>query len=90
LFASFASGIVGTGGKFTTGINNTSGTSGKILPPVSLIPMATLPRVSLIPVVHLDLRTSPHIFEKFERTLMLFSGAWGRLIHEENLKQKNS
>jgi hypothetical protein len=34
------------------------------------------------------LRTSPHILKKFERTLMLFSGPWGRLINEENLKQK--
>ncbi len=40
-----------------------------------------MPLVSLIPVVHLD-------FEKFEMTLVLFSGAWGKMIHEKNLKQK--
>jgi hypothetical protein len=28
--------------------------------------------------------------KKFEMTLMLFSGAWGKIIHEENLKHKIS
>jgi hypothetical protein len=37
-----------TGGKIATGINNTSETGGKNLPPVSLIPVANLPPVSLI------------------------------------------
>jgi hypothetical protein len=27
--------------------------------------------------------------KKFEMTLMLFSGAWGKVIHEKNLKQKS-
>jgi hypothetical protein len=35
---------------FAPRINNTSETGGKILPPVSLIPVANLPSVSLIPV----------------------------------------
>ncbi len=54
-----------------------------ILPPVSLTPLANLPLVFLIPVVHLDLRISPRMFEKFEMTLGLFSGAWGKMIHEK-------
>jgi hypothetical protein len=29
-------------------------------------------------------------FFKFEMNLMLFSGAWGEVIHEKNLKQKIS
>ncbi len=37
-----------------------------------------LPRGSLIPAVHLDLRISTRNFEKFEMTLLLLSGAWGR------------
>jgi hypothetical protein len=41
-----------------------------ILPPVSLTSVANLPSVSLIPVVHLYLRISPQIFEKFETVLM--------------------
>jgi hypothetical protein len=49
-----------------------------------------LPLVSLIPVVHLDLRISPRILKKFEMTLVLFSGAWGKIIHEKNLEQKIS
>ncbi len=36
----------------------------KILPPVSLTPVANLPPVSLTPVVNLQLRISPRIFEK--------------------------
>jgi hypothetical protein len=66
LFQLFATGVNDTGGKFAAGIivNNTRGTGGKILPPVSLILLANLPPVSLIPVMHLDLRISPRIFEK--------------------------
>jgi hypothetical protein len=67
LFPLFATGVAGTGGKFATGINNTSRTGGKIfhqfipvanLLPVLLIPAAILPPVSLTPVanLHLDLR----------------------------------
>ncbi len=33
---------------------------------------------------------SQRIFVKFEMTLVLFSGAWGKMIHEKNLKQKIS
>ncbi len=40
-------------GQFATGVNNTRGTGGKKLPPVSLTPVA-----------HLDLRIFPQIFEK--------------------------
>ncbi len=39
------------------------------LPPASMTPVANLPPVSLIPVVHLDLRISPQIFEKFRNDL---------------------
>jgi hypothetical protein len=35
------------------------------LPPMSLRPVANFLPVLLIPVVHLDLRISPRIFEKF-------------------------
>jgi hypothetical protein len=69
----FAASIVVTGGKFATGINDTSGasgkfttsiidTGGKFLPLVSMtpvVPVANLPPKSLIPLVHLDLRISP-------------------------------
>jgi hypothetical protein len=41
-------------------------------------------RLSTTPVVHLELQTSPQINEKFETALMVYSGAWGKLIHEKN------
>jgi hypothetical protein len=44
--------------------------------------------VALITVVQLDLCLSPRIFKKVELTL-LFSGAWGKKLHERNLR-KNS
>jgi hypothetical protein len=52
---------------------------------VSLIPVAILPPVLLIPVVHLDLQILYlcEFSEKFEMTLALFSGAWGKMIHEK-------
>ncbi len=58
--AKFATGVIDTGGKFAAGVVGTGGN----LPPVSLTPAANLPPVSLTPVVHLDLQTSPRIFEK--------------------------
>jgi hypothetical protein len=48
--------------------------------------VANLPPVSLIRVVHLDLQI--YLRNKFKITPMLFSGAWGKMIHEKNLKQK--
>ncbi len=75
----FAAGIVDIGGKFATGINNTSRADGIIC--------HNLPPVPLIPVVHLDfVNISANFRKKFEMTLVLFSGAWGKMIHEKNLK----
>jgi hypothetical protein len=54
-----------------------------------MTPVANLLPVSLTPVVQLDLQISPRIFEKIEIILMLLSGAWGKLIHEKNQKQKS-
>ncbi len=55
-------------------------TGGKFVPGV----VTNLPLVPLIPVVHLDMRISPRIFEKFETVLTVYSGAGGKLIHEKN------
>ncbi len=71
--AKFVAGVIDTGDKFATGL-------------VDMV--ANLSPVSLIPVMHLPLRISPQILKKFEMTLMLFSGAWGKMIHEQNLNQK--
>jgi hypothetical protein len=69
------------------------------LPPISLTTVANLPPVSTIPAelvakfapVSWRTLTCEYLHEfskKFETTLMLFSGAWGKMIHEKNLKQK--
>jgi hypothetical protein len=47
-----------------------------------------LPPVSTTQVANLELRISPQILKKFETALMVFSGAWGKLIHEKNQKSK--
>jgi hypothetical protein len=63
------------------------------LPPGSAtpaVPVANLPTVSLIPVVHLNLRISPRIFKKIQNDSNAISGAWGKMIHEKDLKQKIS
>jgi hypothetical protein len=46
-----------------------------------------LPPVSKTSVVHLELRISPP--EKLETALIVYSGAWGELIHEKNRSQKS-
>jgi hypothetical protein len=48
-----------------------------------------MPPVSTTPLVHLELRISPRIFEKFETDLMVYSGAWGKLIHEKTRSRKS-
>jgi hypothetical protein len=50
--------------------------------------VSVLVLVLLIPLVHLDLQISQLISEKFEITLMLFPGTWGKMIHENPQKQK--
>jgi hypothetical protein len=41
-------------------------------------------------VLHLELQIFPRTFEKIKTTVMGYSGAWGKLIHEKNLKLKIS
>jgi hypothetical protein len=48
-----------------------------------------LPPVSTTPVVHLELRISPRILEKFETALMVYSRTWGKLIHEKKPEVEN-
>ncbi len=75
----FAAGIVDTGGKFAAGVNNTRGTGGKICHRCRWHRWCTF--------------TCEYLREfskKFEMTQMLFSGAWGKVVHQINLKQKIS
>jgi hypothetical protein len=97
LFPLFATGVNDTGGKFVAGVVDTGGN----LPPVSLIPVANLPPVSLIlaAICHrcrchrwctLTCEYLRKFLKKFRMILMLLSWAWGKVIHEKNLKQKIS
>ncbi len=45
-----------------------------------------LPPVSTTPVANLELR---EFVKKFETTLMAYSGAWGKLIHEKTRSRKS-
>jgi hypothetical protein len=58
-----AVGIVDTGGKFATGINNASETGGKFCRRYTL--------------VHLELRISPRIFENIQNGLNGILWGWG-------------
>jgi hypothetical protein len=88
LFPLFAAGVVDTGGN---------------LPSASLTPAANLPPVSTtqgelvakFAAGVVDTSGAPceylrEFSKKFEMILMLLSGAWGKVIHEKNLKQKIS
>jgi hypothetical protein len=75
-----AAGIVETGGKFATGINNTSERLHwwQNLPPVSLIPVGG------------GAPSLAKFRKKFETVLMGYSGAGRKLIYEKNQKQTSS
>ncbi len=77
----FAAGIVDTGGKFATGVNNTRRTGGKICRRCRWHRWCTLICEYLC-----------KFSKKFEMILILLSGAWGwgKVIHDKNLKQKIS
>ncbi len=72
--------IVDTSGKFATGNTNNSYTSSKVC------------RQCRWPLVHLHLWISLWIFKKNFNVsdVTVFSGAWGKMIHEKTLKQKVS
>jgi hypothetical protein len=73
----FAPGVKEICQKFATGVVDTSSKFAPRVIEVSLILRCTL--------------TCKYLCEfskKFEIILMSFSGAWGRMIHEKNLKQK--
>jgi hypothetical protein len=79
LFQLFATCVVDTGGKFTASVVDTGG---KLLPVTPAVPVANLPLVSLILVVHL---VNISVNKIKEMTLMLFSGAWEKMIHEAKI-----
>ncbi len=74
----FAASIVDTGGNFATDINNTSETGGKICRRCRWYRWSTLSCEYL-----------REFSKKFETALMIYSGAWGKLIHEKKTEAKN-
>jgi hypothetical protein len=81
LFPLFAFSVIDTGGKFSAGVNDTSG---------KLAPVANLPPVSLIPVVHLRLRIFPRILKKIRKgPIGIFEGLGEDDSLKKNLKAKN-
>ncbi len=77
----FADSIDDTGGKFANSINNTSVTGSKICRWCHWFQWCTF-----------TCKYLREFLKKFEMSLLLFTGAWGKnsWIHEKNLKQKIS
>jgi hypothetical protein len=81
-------GIIDTGGKFATGINNTNKIGRNTCP--RRRPVANLPPVSLIQVVHLDLRISLRIFEKILNGPNRILWGWGETDSSKKPEEKIS
>jgi hypothetical protein len=75
---------------FANGINNTSSipVAKFAAGVVDIVGKFATTLVDTVAAVHLDLQITPRIFKIFLITLMLFLGAWGKRIHEKNLKQR--
>jgi hypothetical protein len=72
-----ATGVIDAGGNFAAGIVDTSETGGKICPPVSWYRCCTL-----------TCKYLRKFLKKFETTLLEYSGAGGKLIHEKKPEAK--
>jgi hypothetical protein len=92
LISLFATGVVGTGGNLPP----VSATPAANLPQVS---KTLLKLVAKFAAGVVDTSGQPLVgsckylrefSKKFETALMVYSGAWGKLIHEKNQKQKIS
>jgi hypothetical protein len=70
---------------FVNGINNTSSIplAKFAAGVVDIVGKFATTLIDTVAAVHLDLQIFPQIFKKFEITLTLFSGAWGKMIHEK-------
>ncbi len=83
-----ATGVVDTGGKFTTGIKNTSETGGKICHLCRWQRWQISHRCRWYRWRTLICEYISEFSKKFETVLMGYSGAGGKLIHEKNQKHK--
>ncbi len=82
--------FVDTGGKFATGINNTSETGGKICRRCRWYRWKICHRRRWYQWSTLSYEYLREFSKKFETALMVYWGAWGKLIHQKNQKQKIS
>jgi hypothetical protein len=83
----FVTGVADTRGKFATGINNTTDTGGKFSTGVVDTGGKFAPGVVDTGGQPLAANISANFRKKFETALMVYSGAWGKLIHEKTQKQ---
>ncbi len=86
----FAAGIIDTSGKFATHVKNTSGTGGKIWCRCRWYQWQICHWCQRHPWCTLICEYLREFLKKFELTLKLFSGAWGKLIHEKKTEAKNT
>jgi hypothetical protein len=77
LFPLFATGVVDTGGKFATGVVDTGGNG---VVDTGVADTSGLPCLANISV---------NFSKKLKLTQLLFSGAWGKVIHEKKPEAKN-
>jgi hypothetical protein len=73
---------------FATGVNDTSGTGGKFTTGVFDTGVVDTGKKFAASVVDSGGKFA-NSREKNEITLLLFSGAWGKMIHEKNLPKKS-
>ncbi len=89
LFPLFATGVVDTGGKFATGINNTSETGGKICHRSRWHRWQICRRCRWYRWCTFTCEYLREFSTKFETVLMGYSGAGGKLIHEKTRSKKS-
>jgi hypothetical protein len=80
LVAKFAAGVVDTGGKFATGVVDTNRRQ---------FATGVIDTGGKFLWYTLTCEYLSEFSKKFEMTLMLFSGAWGKVIHEKKPEAKN-
>ncbi len=76
LVAKSAAGVADTGGNFAAGVVDTGGKFA-----TGVVDTCGQP---------IELRILREFSKKFETTLMVYSGAWGKLIHKKSQMQKIS
>ena len=89
MFPLFVTGVIDTSGKFAAGVVDTGGN----LPPVSTTLLILVAKFAAGVVdtggQPLAANISANYRKKFETALMVYSRAWGKLIHEKTRSKKS-